>query len=111
LSAFGAVPAYTEPAQIADALNKGTIDGLLLAWEALDSYQVRAKYATDWHGNITTFVLAMNSSTYDNLPADLQKLIDDTTGLVAARQLGSAADEASKDGRAFAEKAEPKSST
>ena len=104
LSAFGAVPAYTEPAQIADALNKGTIDGLLLAWEALDSYQVRAKYATDWHGNITTFVLAMNSSTYDNLPADLQKLIDDTTGLVAARQLGSAADEASKDGRAFAEK-------
>lgn len=104
LSAFGAVPVYTQPAQIADALNKGTIDGLLLAWEALGSFQVRAKYATDWHGNITTFVLAMNPHTYNSLPPDLRKLIDDTTGLVAARQLGKGADEASKAGRAFARK-------
>lgn len=104
LTAFGAVPVYTETAQIADALNKGTIDGALLAWEALDSYQVRARYATDWGGTITTFVMAMNPDIYDSLPPDLKKLIDDTTGLVAARELGRGADAAAEDGRAFARK-------
>ncbi len=102
LTAMGAVPVYTETAHIADALNKGTIDGALLAWEALESFQVRAKYATDWGGNITTFVLAMNPATYDGLPRDLQQLIDETTGLPAARQMGEGADAAATEGRAFA---------
>jgi TRAP-type transport system periplasmic protein len=104
LTSLGAVPVYTETAQIADAMNKGTIDGALLAWEALDSFQVRAKYATDWGGNITTFVLAMNPDTYNGLPADLKKIVDDTTGEAAARGMGKGADAAAEEGRAFARK-------
>ena len=104
LSALGAVPVFIEPAQIADALNKGTIDGALLAWEALQSFQVSARYVTDWGGNVTTFVLAMNRATYDDLPADLKKLIDDSTGLKAPREMGIATDKAALDGRAYARK-------
>ena len=102
LTALGAVPVYTETAQIADALNKGTIDGALLAWEALDSFQVRAKYATDWGGLSTSFVFAMNPAAYDHLPKDLQQMIDETTGLLAVRELGKGADAAAEDGKAFA---------
>jgi TRAP-type C4-dicarboxylate transport system substrate-binding protein len=104
LSALGAVPVYTEPAQIADALNKGTIDGALLAWEALESFQISARYVTDWGGNVTTFVLAMNRTAYDRLPTDLKKLIDDTTGLTAAQEMGKATDKAALDGRVYARK-------
>ncbi len=102
LRALGAVPVFTPPAQIADALNKGTIDGALLAWEALKSFQISARYATDWGGNVTTFVLAMNPAAYDSLPADLKKVIDDSVGVNAAREVGKAADAAALDGRAYA---------
>ena len=104
LSALGAVPVYIEPAQIADALNKGTIDGALLAFEALESFQVSAREVTDWGGNVTTFVLAMNRGSYDRLPNDLKKLIDDTTGLAAAQEMGKAADIAALDGRGYAQR-------
>src|SRR5208282_3336785 len=54
--------------------------------------------------SVTTFVLAMNRGSYDRLPQDLRKLIDDTTGLAAAEEMGRAADKAALDGRAYAQK-------
>jgi TRAP-type C4-dicarboxylate transport system substrate-binding protein len=99
---LGAVPVYTETSQIADSLNKGTIDGALLAWEALESFQVTARYATDWGGNVTTFALVMNPATYDKLPGDLKALIDETTGPAGAREIGRMADHAAEGGHAYA---------
>lgn len=104
LSALGAVPVYTETGQIADALSKGTIDGALLAWEALESFQVTTKYATDWGANVTTFALVMSPATYDGLPPDLKKVIDDTTGPAAARLIGKMSDDAAVHGKAWARK-------
>lgn len=104
LTALGAVPVYTQTAEIADALSKGTIDGALLAWEALESFQVVTKYATDWQANITTFALVMNPATYDGLPDDLKKVVDDTTGPAAAREIGKMCDDAAIHGKAWARK-------
>jgi TRAP-type transport system periplasmic protein len=104
LTALGAVPVYTETAQIADAMSKGTIDGALLAWEALESFQVSAKYAIDWGANVTTFAFVMNPATYDRLPPDLKKVIDDNSGANIAWSIGKAADDAAVGGKAWARK-------
>ncbi len=104
LTAFGAVPVYTETAQIADAMSKGTIDGALLAWEALESFQANAKYAIDWGANVTTFALVMNLATYDHLPPDLKTVIDDNSGDKIAWAIGKAADDAAAGGKAWARK-------
>lgn len=104
LAALGAVPVYTETAQIADAMSKGTIDGALLAWEALESFQVNAKYAIDWDGNVTTFALVMNLNTYARLPPDLQAIIDGNSGPAVAREIGKIADDAAVEGKAWARK-------
>lgn len=104
LSAMGAVPVYTETGQIADALSKGTIDGALLAWEALESFQVTTQYATDWRANVTTFALVMNPATYDVLPADMKKAVEETTGPAAARLIGKMSDDAAIVGKAWARK-------
>jgi TRAP-type C4-dicarboxylate transport system substrate-binding protein len=104
LSALGAVPVYTETGQIADALSKGTIDGALLAWEALESFQVTTQFATDWGANVTTFAVVMSPATYDGLDADLKKVIDDTTGPAAARLIGKMSDDAAIHGKAWARK-------
>lgn len=104
LAALGAVPVYTETGQIADAMSKGTIDGALLAWEALESFQVTAQYATDWDANVTTFALVMYPETYDKLPVDLKKVVDDTTGVEAAWKIGKMSDDAAIGGRAWARK-------
>jgi TRAP-type C4-dicarboxylate transport system substrate-binding protein len=47
----------------------------------------------------------MNKASYDKLPADLKKVIDNNSGLVAAAMFGKAMDDGDKDGRAIAEKA------
>lgn len=104
LKALGAVPVFTPPGQIADALNKGTIDGALFAWEALKPFQISARYGTAWGGNVTTFVLAMNPTSYKSLPPDLRKMIDNSVGVKAARSIGRAADAAAKAGRAYERK-------
>ncbi len=104
LAALGAVPVYTETAQIADAMSKGTIDGALLAWEALESFQVSAKYAIDWDGNVTTFAMVMNPSTYARLPPELKAVIDGNSGPSIAWTIGKVADDAAIEGKEWARK-------
>jgi TRAP-type C4-dicarboxylate transport system substrate-binding protein len=52
-----------------------------------------------------TFLFAMNKASYDALPDDLKKVIDDNSGVEAARLAGRAMDEVDKVGLAKAQKA------
>ncbi len=52
-----------------------------------------------------TFAVAMNKAKYDALPADLKKVIDANSGMVAASMFGRAMDEGDKAGLAIAQKA------
>jgi len=47
----------------------------------------------------------MNKASFDKLPADLQKVIDNNAGLMASAFFGKAMDEGGQEGRAAAEKA------
>ena len=51
-----------------------------------------------------TFVVAMNKASYDKLPDDLKKVIDDNSGIETAAFFGRVMDEGDKAGLAIAEK-------
>ena len=90
---------------------RGVIEGTTIPWEVAPSLKVHElvnNHTTFYRptGLYTqTFAVSMNKASYDKLPADLKKVIDNNSGLVAAAMFGKAMDEGDKEGRAIAEKA------
>lgn len=104
IQAWGGTPVSVLPAELGDALQKGTIDGMFMNYEGGQALQLIADThtVTELNSGAGVFVLAMNQEKYDSLPADLRKLIDDTTGVAAARRVGALYDQAEATGRAYA---------
>ena len=103
IEAWGATPAAVAPVELADSLEKGTIDGATLNFEVSQSFQLAGaiKTVTDIDAYAVTFAVVMNAAKYDSLPADLRKLIDDSTGVDAARRVGATFDAAEAAGRKY----------
>lgn len=104
VQAWGGTPVSVQPAELADALQKGTIDGLFMNYEGGQAFQLAAdaRKVTELNAGAGVFVLAMNQAKYDGLPADLRKIIDETSGVAAARRVGALYDQAEAAGRAYA---------
>ena len=100
---WGATPASVAPVELADALEKGTVDGMVFNYEAAQSFQMAQaiKTVTELNAAAATFALVMNAKKYESLPADLRKLIDDSTGVEGARRVGAKYDEAEAAGRKY----------
>jgi TRAP-type C4-dicarboxylate transport system substrate-binding protein len=67
---------------MADALQKGTIDGCFVDYGGADSafhLGGLVKYTTEMYSYVSSFGVVMNPASFANLPPDLQKLIEDTT--------------------------------
>lgn len=82
ISALGATPVGVPPSGIADALQKGTIDGCFTDYGgAHTAFRLGGlvKYSTDIYAYVSSFGVVMNPASYAKLPPELQKLIDDTT--------------------------------
>jgi TRAP-type transport system periplasmic protein len=80
---------------VADALNKGVIDGAVVPWEVVPSIKVHemVRFHTETDPAMPAlytaiFLYAMNRKTYDSLPPDLRQVIDANSGLALARELG-----------------------
>ena len=103
VSAWGASPVAMPPSEVADALDKGTLDGMMFNFEAAQAFQLARslKSVTVLNATAATFGLVMNEQKYRSLPEDLRKLIDDTTGVAAARRVGKVYDDAEAAGRAY----------
>lgn len=103
ISAWGASPVAMPPSELADALDKGTVDGMMFNFEAAEAFQLAdsLKTVTPLNSSAATFALVINQRRYDSLPADLRQLIDDTTGVSAAARIGKAYDTAEASGRAY----------
>jgi TRAP-type transport system periplasmic protein len=103
LEAWGSAPAAIPPAELSDALSKGVIGGMLFNYEAAKAFQIAGsvKAVTPVEASAATFALVMNAEKYAALPADLRKLIDDTTGPALAKKVGASLDEAETDGRQY----------
>ncbi|MBV6638826.1 MAG: TRAP transporter substrate-binding protein [Mameliella sp.] len=86
LELLGAEPIGLPVTAIPEALSKGVINGTTIPWEVTAALKVSelVDNHTEFDGPAIynlTFVLAMNQERYDSLPEDLQKVIDDNSGL------------------------------
>jgi TRAP-type C4-dicarboxylate transport system substrate-binding protein len=87
------------------------IDGTTIPWEVTPALKVTemVKNHTTFAGKdglyTQTFAFSMNKASYDKLPPDLKKVIDNNSGMVAATLFGKAMDEGDKAGRDIAVKA------
>lgn len=80
--------------QLPFAIAHHVVDGCILPWDMAPALNLDGllKAHTDFADNAlstTTAVLAMNKTSYEKLPADLKKVIDDNSGQAAAGMAGA----------------------
>lgn len=84
VQALGATPVGVPPTEIAEQLQKGTIDGTFIDYGGAGiAFKLGGivKYSTELYAYVASFGLAMNEEFWNKLPPDLQKLvIDSVTG-------------------------------
>ncbi len=81
IAALGATPVGVTPTELADQLQKGTIDGTFIDYGGAGiAFKLGGilKYTTEIYAYVTSFGLIMNPGFYDKLPADLKKVVDDS---------------------------------
>ena len=111
LTKLGATPVGMPVPAVTEALSKGVIDGTTIPWEVTPSLKVTelVKNHTTFAGKeglyTQTFAFSMNKASYEKLPPDLKKVIDNNSGQVAAALFGKAMDDGDKAGREIAVKA------
>ena len=95
LGYLGAIPVGMPLPSIPDALSKGSIEACILPWEVLPSVKIQelTRFHSDFAAGVgalytATFVMAMNKKRYESLPADLQKVIDNNSGLALSGLFG-----------------------
>jgi TRAP-type C4-dicarboxylate transport system substrate-binding protein len=94
---------------VPESLSKGVIDGAVIPWEV--TVPLKIPELVDTHTRFSgenglyaaTFVFAMNQGSYDKLPDDLKKVIDDNSGAVASAWAGRVMDEGDVTGQELAE--------
>lgn len=90
LTALGATPVPIPSLKVTEALMRDVVDGAVLPWSI--SLAIRTIDAAQYHTETTLheplFALLMNKQSYDKLPADLKKVIDDNSGEWLAKEFG-----------------------
>jgi TRAP-type C4-dicarboxylate transport system substrate-binding protein len=84
LAALGATPIDMPVTQIYNNLDRGVIDATMIPMSAALDFkliEVAKYYTIDAPLGRSPFLVAMTKTRYDKLPANLKKVIDDTTGL------------------------------
>lgn len=86
LKELGATPVGMPVPAIPEALSKGVVDGTTIPWEVTGALKVPelVKNHTEFEGEALYtlgFVLAMNKDRFDNLDPELQKVLEDNSGL------------------------------
>ena len=111
LEQLGATPVGLPVPAVGEALSKGVIAATTIPWEVTPALKVSqiVKNHTGFTGAkglyTQTFAVAMNKASYDKLPADLKKVIDNNSGIEAAAMFGRAMDMGDKAGLEIAKKA------
>lgn len=100
---LGAAPLAVQPAEVAEALSKGIVDGAMFPYEATLAFDLgpELKYSMEPGVASATFALVMNEQKYQSLPDDMKKLIDETTGPARAATFGASWDEGEEVGRTY----------
>lgn len=109
MAKMGATPVSLPLPQLADSISKGVVDGYALPWEVVPTLRLHemTKYHTEMPAGApafysTLFTIAMNKDSYNKLPADLQKVIDDNSGADFSAFIGKQWDESVAEARSHA---------
>jgi TRAP-type C4-dicarboxylate transport system substrate-binding protein len=103
VDALGGTPVGMPPTQIADGLQKGTIDGVFIDYGgAHTAFKLGGliKYTTEMYSYVSSFAVVMNPRSFDGLPKDMQDLIVKTTTGISG-EVGKLWDAADAPGRAY----------
>lgn len=82
VSALGATPIGMPATEMLDRMQKGTIDAVFTDYGGAGiAFKMggTVKHVTEMYSYVASFGVGMNPAFYDALPADLKKLVDDTT--------------------------------
>jgi TRAP-type transport system periplasmic protein len=102
LEALGAVAYQSALPEVSQLLARGVVDGIMAPFEVTPSYKVEE--LTQSHSfnepriSTAVFLLAMNRASYDRLPPELKRAIDDTTMENLAEFAGRVWEDAEKPG-------------
>lgn len=103
VAALGGTPVGVPPPEIAEALQKGTIDGVFIDYGgAHTAFKLGGlvDYTTELYAYVTSFGVVMNQDSFDRLPPDLQELIVETTTGVS-EEIGKLWDAADAPGKTY----------
>lgn len=82
LEEVGAVPTAIQSNEMAEALARGVVDGVLTGYTGVDVFKLQdsAKYVLELPSGGMTFIAVMNQESYDVLPDDLKAIFDTQFG-------------------------------
>lgn len=103
IQTLGGSPVPVPPAEAADAMSKGVVDGACFPFEATKSFDLApvTKYSLEPGLAAAPFALVMSQARYDGLSPELQSIIDETTGPDRAEWFGKMLDEGENAGRQY----------
>ena len=94
IEALGAAPTAMPVPSLPQALSKKVVDGALIPWEIIPPLKLQelTKYQIEGYKGArfgtTTFQVTMNQKTWNSLPADIQKAIDEVNSEAWAAEVG-----------------------
>lgn len=97
LEALGALPIQMPAGEITDSLSRGVIDGAFLPWSAVSLLNLNdlMMHFTDFsEGQNRMYtslqMVVLSQATYDRLPDDLKKVLDDNSGAEESAEFADA---------------------
>lgn len=83
LKAFGAAPVSMPVTEAYTALERGVVDGTVVPWEGVFIFKLGEliKYCTEADFYTMTMTVLMNKRKWESLPKDVQKVIEENSGL------------------------------
>lgn len=108
LEELGAAPVGMPAPESYQSMQRGVIDGVALPWEGVHSFRINelANHHTEIGLYSLAFVVTMNKQVYESMPADLQEVIDNNSGMEMAKAAGKVFDNVDALGRSDAVEAE-----
>jgi TRAP-type C4-dicarboxylate transport system substrate-binding protein len=101
ISALGAVPVTMGPPDFYQAMQRGTVNGIMVGWPAIMSFrldEVSNHHLETQSGQFPAFVF-MNKEAFAKLPAAGQKAIDGLSGPPFYKRMGEVTDRQEAEGR------------
>jgi TRAP-type C4-dicarboxylate transport system substrate-binding protein len=91
LIAWGGTPIAMGPGDIYQAMDKNVIDGCIWEYHGLSAFKVSevANYYTEIPIFVGPFLIIMNNDSFNSLPDDLKKIIEDETGRAYSMELAA----------------------